>query len=212
MTFSYLVYYHLFTNLSCLYFPLLPLVLKLYLFESLNFHHEVESLLLLDPLLLQLLVLSELFIPNGYDAWEHDFLIHILDVVVLLVQLLLSFRQHTLGPLDLLQRGFRVRLVLQPSLPLLILHFLLLYFGCCLGQLLLKEGLLALFFSLSTIDSLFNSLELTWWYDSSILLFSQQCFFLEWFKLFKSYHGRSFSSPRRLIAYNGVIRIELLTK
>lgn len=47
--------------------PLLSLFLLLEDFKSLNFHHKVQLLLLLDPLLLETLILLKLLVSNGDD-------------------------------------------------------------------------------------------------------------------------------------------------
>lgn len=47
--------------------PLLSLFLLLEDFKSLNFHHNVQLLLLLDPLLLETLILLKLLVSNGDD-------------------------------------------------------------------------------------------------------------------------------------------------
>ena len=84
------------------YFSLFSLLFNLYLLEPLNLHHDIQSLLLLNVVLLEHLVLLQLLVPDGDDLGKHHFHVHVLHVVVLLVQLLLRSREHAVGSLNLL--------------------------------------------------------------------------------------------------------------
>ena len=94
----------LLAGLSLLGFALLLFLQHL---EPLDLHHEVQLLLLGDPLLLQHLVLFELLVADGHHLGVEHHLVHVLDVVELLVQLLLSLAEKGFGllPLALLVLG-----------------------------------------------------------------------------------------------------------
>lgn len=72
----------LLAGLSLLGFALLLFLQHL---EPLDLHHEVQLLLLGDPLLLQHLVLFELLVADGHHLGVEHHLVHVLDVVELLV-------------------------------------------------------------------------------------------------------------------------------
>ena len=86
-------------TLLCLCSQLLALVLGLQSLETLDLHHQVNALLLSEPLLLQLLVFLELFVTNGHDLGVQSHLVHVLDVVVFLIELLLGLSEETLSSL-----------------------------------------------------------------------------------------------------------------
>ena len=75
----------------------LALFLQLEGLESLDLHHKIKALLLLDPLLLKTLSLLELAIANSHDLGVKHHLVHVLDIVVILVQDLLSLSQQAIG-------------------------------------------------------------------------------------------------------------------
>ena len=62
-----LVNEHLLTALSCLSRSLLSCHLILNCFKTFNFHHHIESLLLLDPVLLEDVVLFQLLVTHRHD-------------------------------------------------------------------------------------------------------------------------------------------------
>lgn len=90
----YLVNDNLSALLSSILFPDLSLLLFLEDLESFDFHHQIQLLLLLDPLGLQALVLVELFVPNGHYLGVEDHLVHLFDIVELVVHLLLGLGQE----------------------------------------------------------------------------------------------------------------------
>lgn len=79
------------TSISC---TLLTLKLGLNSLQSLNLHHQIQSLLLLDPILFKLLVLVELTLANGPDLGSKRHLVHMFHIIVVLVHLLLSTSQE----------------------------------------------------------------------------------------------------------------------
>lgn len=87
----------------------LALVLGLERLQTLNLHHEVESFLFVEPLLLELLVFLELLVANGDDLGVQSHLVHVLHVVVLLIKLLLSFGEEAFSSLVLLDFDLRRR-------------------------------------------------------------------------------------------------------
>lgn len=65
--------------------------------ETLDFHHEVHACLLVNVLFLKALVLLQLLVANGNDLGVKHHFVHVLDIVVLLVNLLLcSLKQMLL--------------------------------------------------------------------------------------------------------------------
>lgn len=64
--------------------------------ESLDFHHEVKLLLLLNPLGLESLILIKLLISNGNDFRVENHLIHLLDIIEFVVHHFLSLREESL--------------------------------------------------------------------------------------------------------------------
>ena len=68
----------------------LTLLLQLQRLESLDLHHQVKALLLLDPLGLESLGFIELAITDRHDFRVKHHLVHVLHVVVVLVEHLLS--------------------------------------------------------------------------------------------------------------------------
>jgi len=77
----------LFLSLLALY---LTLLLQLQRLESLDLHHQVKTLLLLDPLSLESLGFIELAIADRHDFRVKHHLVHMLHIVVVLVEHLLS--------------------------------------------------------------------------------------------------------------------------
>lgn len=79
---------------------LLPLDLSFFLhferLESFDLHHDVQSLLLFDPLRLQSLGLLLLLVSDGHDLAVKHHLVHVLHIVVLLVKHLLGLSQQGL--------------------------------------------------------------------------------------------------------------------
>ena len=70
--------------------------------ESLDFHHEVEFLLLFDPLLLKSFILLQLLVSDGHDLGVEDHLVHVFDIVEVLIKLLLSLGKESLCLLSLI--------------------------------------------------------------------------------------------------------------
>ena len=58
--------------------------------ESLNFHHEVELLLLLDPFLLESLILLQLLVSDSDNLGVKDHLVHLLDIIKVIILPLLG--------------------------------------------------------------------------------------------------------------------------
>lgn len=97
----------------------LPFLLVLEALESLDLHHEVHSLLLSPILLLQPFLLLQLPVPDGHALRVDHHLIHVLNVVLLLVELGLRLLEDGLG------HGLAVDLVLvlgDLHGPLLVQH------------------------------------------------------------------------------------------
>ena len=80
-----LVNEHLLPALSSLSCPLLSCHLILNCFKTLDFHHHIESLLLLDPVLLEDAVLFQLLITHRHNLRLQHELVHSLDVIVALI-------------------------------------------------------------------------------------------------------------------------------
>lgn len=114
--------------------------------EPLNFHKQVELLLLFDPLLLEHLVLLKLLVPYGNDFRVEDHLVHVLHIVKLFIELSLSFAQNTGVFLPLRDLGLSGHHFLLP----LTVHLLHARFSF-LGLLLLSFPLL-----LRNLSVLFN--------------------------------------------------------
>lgn len=64
--------------------------------KSLDFHHEIKFLLLLDPFRFESLIFLELFVSNCYDLRVEDHLVHLFDVIQIVVHLLLGLREESL--------------------------------------------------------------------------------------------------------------------
>jgi hypothetical protein len=62
--------------------------------ESLNFHHQVQTLLLSTVLLLKALLLFQLPISDGHTLSVNHHLVHVFHIVLLLVQLSLCLFQN----------------------------------------------------------------------------------------------------------------------
>ena len=112
----------------------LTLKLGLDCLEALDFHHHVESLLLLDPVLLEDLVLVELPLADGPDFRGQHHLVHVLHIVVVFVHLLLSALKKCV-----LSKGLDLHLKRCSCLPLAVLplHALLACNRNCHGLLAL---------------------------------------------------------------------------
>jgi len=67
---------------------------SLQVFQSLDFHHQVEAFLLMEPVFLETLVLSQLLVSDSNDFGVKHHLVHVLDIVVFLVLLLLGLREQ----------------------------------------------------------------------------------------------------------------------
>lgn len=74
----------------------LSLLLLLKNLKSLNFHHKIELLLLLDPLRFETLVLCKLLITNSNDFRVENHLIHLLNIIKLIIKHLLCLRKKRL--------------------------------------------------------------------------------------------------------------------
>lgn len=126
-----------------LHAQLLSLVLHLKGLQTLDFHHQVQALLLLNPLLLQGLVLLKLLVSDGDDLGVKSHLIHVLNIVMLLIELLLGLLEETVGTGVLLALNLRGRQLFGPFL--VHLHHLLLAglgLSLLLSLLLLGDALL----------------------------------------------------------------------
>ena len=109
---------HLGSLLASLVLSLLSLLLFLEDLESFDLHHEVEFLLLLDPFLLEALVFVKLLVADGDDLGVEDHLVHMLDVVEVVIELLLGFGEERLslvlfGDLELRGLDLLVSLLVQ---------------------------------------------------------------------------------------------------
>ena len=59
--------------------------------KSLDFHHEVKLFLLFNPFLLKSLIFIELLVTDGDDLGVQNHLVHVLDIVHIIIECLLSF-------------------------------------------------------------------------------------------------------------------------
>merc|ERR1712086_824187 len=64
--------------------------------KSLDFHHEIKFLLLLNPFRFESLIFLELFVSNCYDLGVEDHLVHLFDVIQIVVHLLLGLGEKGL--------------------------------------------------------------------------------------------------------------------
>lgn len=106
----------------------LTLFLELEGLQTFNLHHQVKSLLLLDPLLLKAFGLLKLFVSNCHDLGVEHHLIHVLDIIVVLIEHLLSFSEKPISLFlvnNLLLRGRH----LVGAFLVKVKHFLLSGFG-----------------------------------------------------------------------------------
>lgn len=70
--------------------------------ETLDLHHQVKTFLLGNPLFLKLLILFKLLVSDSNDLGIESHLVHVLDIVMLFIQLLLGLGEKTLSSLVLL--------------------------------------------------------------------------------------------------------------
>ena len=112
------------------------LLLQLERLESLDLHHEIETLLLLDPLLLETLGLVQLAVADCHNLRVKHHLVHVLHVVVVLVHHLLGLRQQTLC-LFLIYQLLLSRRHLVRTLLVQLKHALLSGLGSSHGRILL---------------------------------------------------------------------------
>ena len=95
MSFHNLVDQNLLALESCGNLPLLTVFLYLQKLKPLDFHHEIELLLLFEVLSLELFLFFELLITHSDDLGVEYHLVHLLDVVQLLVKEHLGSGKHT---------------------------------------------------------------------------------------------------------------------
>ena len=76
---------------ACHSSPFFSFVLGVDGLQALDLHHNVKSLLLSNPVLLEQLVLIELAVSHGGDLRVKHHLVEVLDIIVIFVHLLLSF-------------------------------------------------------------------------------------------------------------------------
>lgn len=141
------------TFLASLSLTDLTLLLFLEDLKTLNFHHEVELLLLFKIFVLKALVLLQLLITNGNDLRVEDHLVHVLHIVKVVIHFLLSAGQQSLILLGLHLRELTGSLSLGTS-SIELLHLCLA--GLRLGEssrLLLLEKLLLLDQLVLSLDS-----------------------------------------------------------
>jgi len=69
--------------------------------QALDFHHEIEAFLLRDPFAFEVFVLCKLLVTHGYDLGVEGHLVHVLDIVVLFIELLLGLGKESFCPLVL---------------------------------------------------------------------------------------------------------------
>ena len=149
-------------NLGAAFLSILSAFLTLHLslncLQTLDLHHHVESLLLLDPVLLEYLVLIELPLADGPDFRGEHHLVHVLHIVVVFVHLLLSALEK-----GVLSKGLDLYLKRGSCLPLAVLplHALLTRDGNCHGLLALllldatlRHDLRLILYNSSALDSL----------------------------------------------------------
>lgn len=65
--------------------------------ESLDFHHEVKLFLLFNPFLLKSLIFIELLVTDGDDLGVQNHLVHVLDIVQIIIDCLLSFGKESIS-------------------------------------------------------------------------------------------------------------------
>lgn len=114
----------------------LALLLQLERLESFDLHHEVEALLLFNPLLLETLGLIKLAVADRHHLRVKHHLVHVLHVVVVLVHHLLGLRQQTLR-LFLIYQLLLSRRHLVRTLLVQLNHALLSGLGSSHGRILL---------------------------------------------------------------------------
>ena len=91
-----LVNYDKRAHLLCLLSLHLTLFLELEGLKSFDLHHEVETLLLFNPLLLESLGLVELSVADGDYLRVQHHLVHVLDIIVVLVEHLLGLSKEAI--------------------------------------------------------------------------------------------------------------------
>ena len=65
--------------------------------KSLDFHHEVKLFLLFNPFLLKSLIFIELLVTDGDDLGVQNHLVHVLDIVHIIIECLLSFGKESIS-------------------------------------------------------------------------------------------------------------------
>jgi len=84
------------TLLSSICFSDLSFFFFLENLESFDFHHKIQLLLFLYPLLLKSLILFKLLVTNCDNLCVEDHLVHLLDIIKLIIKLLLRLGQKGL--------------------------------------------------------------------------------------------------------------------
>jgi hypothetical protein len=102
---------------------LLSIKFSLNSLQSLNLHHQIESLLFFDPVLFEHLIFCELALSDGQYFWGKDHLIHVLHIVISLIHLLLSLHKQCVLPKGRVSFDFEGRIGLFFPIP--FLHSLL---------------------------------------------------------------------------------------
>ena len=141
------------TLVGCLLAGGLSLLVQLEVLQSLNLHHEVKFLLLLEIFFLETLVFLLLLVSDGDNLAVEHHLVHVLHIIVLFIDHLLGLREKRLGFLGGLDVG-RSRRNLGSALSVVLLH-------SGLARLVLSEHLLFLLaHDLSLLYFLFTGLNL----------------------------------------------------
>ena len=65
--------------------------------ESFDFHHQIKLFLLFNPFLLKSLIFLELFVTDGDDLGVQNHLVHVLDIVHIIIECLLSFGKECIS-------------------------------------------------------------------------------------------------------------------
>ena len=125
--------------------------------ETFDLHHEVKTFLLSKPLSLELLVLIELLVTHSDNLGVKGHLIHVLDIVVLLIELMLGIGKQALCTFILLNLNLSGwKLLGTVTIHSLHLGLASLCLGLLLSLLLLVDTLLVLLLLLSSDDSVLS--------------------------------------------------------
>jgi hypothetical protein len=114
-------------SLSSLCCTLLPIHLLLDSFQTLDLHHHIESLLLLDPVLFEKSILFQLPVPNSHDFRLENELVHPLHIIVSFVNRILNIGQKRVV---LIRLDFDLKRCILLPLSVLSLHLVFTRIGC----------------------------------------------------------------------------------